>query len=165
MNEPERDELYDVRDPRWVLYRTKWNVFQNAVYWIDLKSDQDSGLIFWQTNSDAIILNESVPAPTAWKRWNIAILEKSCILYQKVRSSPRPPLRITLQVLDKPRHWSTEETRRGSVGDHAKHRIQDFKASYKKSLTRQKKRESGENCGKSSCKQLFAIRTKEALVC
>ena len=80
MNEPERDEPYDVRDPRWVLYRTKGNVFQNAVYWIDLKSTQDGGLIFWQTNSDAIILNESVPATTAYAGEILYLVSKSSFI-------------------------------------------------------------------------------------
>ena len=37
-NEPQRDELYDVKAPRVVLHRTNWKVYQNAVYWIDLES-------------------------------------------------------------------------------------------------------------------------------
>ena len=44
------------------------------------------------------------------------------ILYQKVHPSPRPPPRITLQVLDKTGHWSTEETCRGSVDTGVAHR-------------------------------------------
>ena len=31
MNEPQRDEPYDVKKPRLVLCRTKWTVNQNAV--------------------------------------------------------------------------------------------------------------------------------------
>ena len=33
-----------------------------AVHWTNLKSVQDRGLVFWQTNSNATILNNSVPA-------------------------------------------------------------------------------------------------------
>ena len=66
MKEPARDQPYDVKDPRLVPYRTKWNVSQNEVFWIDLKSAQDRGLIFWQMRSNDIILNESMPARTAW---------------------------------------------------------------------------------------------------
>ena len=37
MSEPQRGELYDEKEPREVLYRMKWKVHQNAVYWINLK--------------------------------------------------------------------------------------------------------------------------------
>ena len=37
-------------------------VYHTAVYRVDLKSAQDRGLVFRQTNSNAIILSESVPA-------------------------------------------------------------------------------------------------------
>ena len=61
-NEPHRVEPYDVKGPRMVPHRTSWKASQNAVYWINLKSAQDRGLIFWQTNSSAIIFDDSVPA-------------------------------------------------------------------------------------------------------
>ena len=32
MNDPLEDEPYDVKEPREVPYRTKWKVYQNAVY-------------------------------------------------------------------------------------------------------------------------------------
>ena len=59
MNEPQDDELYDVTE---VPYRTKWKVFQNAVYWINLKGAQDNGVVPGQTHSSAMILDNSVPA-------------------------------------------------------------------------------------------------------
>ena len=62
MNEPQRDEPYDVKEPREVLFRTKWKVCQNAVYWINSKSAQDRRLVFWRTSANAIILDDSVPA-------------------------------------------------------------------------------------------------------
>ena len=49
------------RATREVPYRTTWKVYQTAVYWIKLNSAQDGGLMFWQTNSHAIIRNNSVP--------------------------------------------------------------------------------------------------------
>ena len=62
MNEIQTNETYDVKEPRVVSSRMKWKVYQNAVYWINLKSAQGSGLRFQQTNSNAIILDNSVPA-------------------------------------------------------------------------------------------------------
>ena len=38
MSEPQKDEPYDVKKPRMVLYRTKWKVYQNAVYCISPSS-------------------------------------------------------------------------------------------------------------------------------
>ena len=92
MNEPQEDEPYDVTKPRGVLYRTKWKVYQNAVYWISLKSAQDRGLAFWQTNSNAVILAKTVPADCVEKTWYIPKLKKFCI--QKIHLSPRLPRRI-----------------------------------------------------------------------
>ena len=43
-------------------YRTKWKVHQDAENWVDLKSAHDQGYVFWETLSNAIILNDSVPA-------------------------------------------------------------------------------------------------------
>ena len=40
MNESQTDKLYDVNQPRVEPYRRKWEVFQNAVCWIKLKSAQ-----------------------------------------------------------------------------------------------------------------------------
>ena len=34
MNEPQKDELYDVTEPQEVPYRTKWKECQNAMDWI-----------------------------------------------------------------------------------------------------------------------------------
>ena len=62
MNEPHRDEAYDVKEARVVPHRTHWKVYLKAVCWINLKSAQDRGLVFWQTNSYAFILDDSVPA-------------------------------------------------------------------------------------------------------
>ena len=62
MTEPQKDEPYDVTKPRKVPYKTKWNVYQDAVYWINLKNAQEKGLAFWQTRSNAVILHDSVPA-------------------------------------------------------------------------------------------------------
>ena len=41
MNEPQSDKLYDVNQSRVEPHRRKWEVFQNAVYWFNLKSAQD----------------------------------------------------------------------------------------------------------------------------
>ena len=62
MNEPQRDEPDGVKEPRVVPYRTLWEVYQNAVQWINLKSAQNRGLTSSQTGSNAIIFDDSLPA-------------------------------------------------------------------------------------------------------
>ena len=84
MNEQRRDQPYDVKEPRVVPYRTRWKVYQNAVYWINLKSAQDRGLEFWQKNSNAIILDDSVPADWLEK---VVSHQSGEILNQKIRLS------------------------------------------------------------------------------
>ncbi len=86
MNEPQRDEPYDVKESREAPYRTKCNVYQNAVYWINLKHDQDRGLILWPTNSNAIILDDSVPADCVEKVVHHKTRE---ILFQKILWTPQ----------------------------------------------------------------------------
>ena len=43
-------------------YRIKWKRRHDAVYWLSLKIVQSKGLAFWQTISNVIILNDSMPA-------------------------------------------------------------------------------------------------------
>ena len=62
MTGSQEEESYDVMKPRKFLYKTESKVYQDAVYWIDLKSAQDKGLAFWQTRSNATLLHDSVPA-------------------------------------------------------------------------------------------------------
>ena len=43
-------------------YRMKWRRHHDAVYWFDLKIAKGRELVFWQTISNATILNDSMPA-------------------------------------------------------------------------------------------------------
>ena len=93
-----------MKEPRVVFNRTSWKVYQNAVYWINLKSAQDRGLIFWQANSNAFILDNSVPADGLEKVVNYKTGE---IFWQKMRLSPRPPPKVTLKSFLQVEHEST----------------------------------------------------------
>ena len=79
-------------------------MYHNAVYWINLKSAQDRGLIFWRTNSNTIILDDSVPAHCLQKVVNH---KTGDILYQKIRLSSRPPPKVTLKSAWQVRYEST----------------------------------------------------------
>ena len=84
-----------------VPYRTNWKVYLNAVYWINLKSAQDRGLVIWQTNSNGIILDDSVPADSLEK---VVHDRKGEVMYQKIRLSPRPPPKLILKGV-----WQVEQ--------------------------------------------------------
>ena len=72
-------------------------VYQNAVLWINLKSAEDKGLAFWQTQFNAIIFHNSVPADR---------LEKSAeeIPFQKTHLSPRLSPKVILRNAWQVRH-------------------------------------------------------------
>ena len=55
LNEPQRDPPYDVKEPRLVPFRIEWKVYQNAVDRSNLKSAQERGLVFRQTNSNLMM--------------------------------------------------------------------------------------------------------------
>ena len=113
MNEPREDEPYDVTEPREVHYRTKRNMYHNAVYWINLKSAQGRGLASWQTHSNASILDNSVPADGLEKMVHTKTEE---ILYKKIRLSPRLPRKKVLKSA-----WQVQNEgqvqHEGSTGD------------------------------------------------
>ena len=52
---------YRYYETKKVQYQIHWRPEQDAVYWIHLSTAQDAGLEVWQTGSDAIITNQSVP--------------------------------------------------------------------------------------------------------
>ena len=58
------------------------------------KCAQDKGLAFWQTRSNALILENSVPADCVEKVVNNMTEE---ILCQKIRLLPRLPLKVILK--------------------------------------------------------------------
>ena len=76
---------------------------KNNVCWINLKCAQDKGLAFWQTRSNALILENSVPADCLEKVVNNKTEE---ILYQKIRLLPRLPLKVILKSV-----WLASSTR------------------------------------------------------
>ena len=74
--------------------KREWRKHQNTVYWVDIRLAQKSGLKFYQTRSNAIILYNTLPAcciPKAIK------METGEIIYEKVYESPRPPPKISLR--------------------------------------------------------------------
>ena len=91
-----------------VPYRNKWKRHHDEFFYgFDLNIAQDLGLVFWQTMSNAIILNDSMPADCLTK----VVLSNHEVLYHKKKPqvAPRVILRPTLQI---------DQTGQGKPGAH-----------------------------------------------
>ena len=94
-------EKIDLNVPRHAQYlHNAWKKHQDAVYWVDVNLAIRKGLTFYQTRSNAIILQGILPAYCIPK---VVRLKTGEVLYEKVSMSPRPPPKIS------PRHDWTKE--------------------------------------------------------
>ena len=81
--------------PRRAQYlHNAWKKHQNAVYWVDIDLAIQKGLTFYQTRSNAIILQGILPAYCIPK---VVRLKTGEVLYEKVYMLPRPPPKISLR--------------------------------------------------------------------
>ena len=81
--------------PRHAQYlHNAWKRHQDAVFWVDIDLAIQKGLTFYQTRSNAIILQETLPAYCIPK---VVRLKTGEVLYEKVCMSPRPPPKISLR--------------------------------------------------------------------
>ena len=71
-----------------------WKRHQDAVFWVDIDLAIKEGLTFYQTRSNAIILQETLPAYCIPK---VVRLKTGEVLYEKSYLSPRPPPKISLR--------------------------------------------------------------------
>ena len=67
---------------------------QDAVYWVDINLAIKKGLQFYQTRSNAIILQETLPAHCVPK---VVRMKTGEVLYEKEYMSPRLPPKILLK--------------------------------------------------------------------
>ena len=87
--------MIDLSVPRHAQYLHKaWKRHQDAVYWVDINLAIEKGLTFYQTRSNAIILQETLPAYCIPK---VVRLKTGEVSYEKVYMSPRPPPKISLK--------------------------------------------------------------------
>ena len=96
-DEDHRDpENIDYSAPRHARYlQNTWKRHQDAVYWVDIDLGIISeGLKFYQTRSNAIILQGALPANCIVRVERLKTGEK---LYEKQYLSPRPPPKIFLR--------------------------------------------------------------------
>ena len=103
-------EKIDLNVPRRAQYlHNAWKKHQDAVHWVDIDLAIRKGLTFYQSRSDAIILQGTLPAYCIPK---VVRLKTGEVLYEKAYMSPRPPPKISL------RHdWAREEVPLGSTVD------------------------------------------------
>ena len=88
-------ENIDLNVPRRAQYlHNAWKKHQDAVYWVDVNLAIRKGLTFYQTRSNAIILQGILPAYCIPK---VVRLKTGEVLYEKAYMSPRPPPKISLR--------------------------------------------------------------------
>ena len=106
-------DVIDLSAPRRAQYLHKaWKKHQNTVYWVDIDLAIEKGLTFYQTRSNAIIRQETLPAYCVP---NVVRLKTGDVLYDKVFMSPRPPPKISLK-LEWKRELGSENAQRSEVG-------------------------------------------------
>ena len=94
MDENHKDpDTIDLEGPRLAQYMHKaWKKHQNTVYWVEINFALKKGLKFYQTQSNAIILHETLPAYFLLK---VVRMETGGVIYGKVNASLRPPPMIS----------------------------------------------------------------------
>ena len=88
-------EYIDYSVPRHARYlQNAWKRHQDTVFWVDIDLGIREGLMFYQTRSNAIILQGTLPAHCIVKNERLKNGEK---LYERQFLSPRPPPKISLK--------------------------------------------------------------------
>ena len=88
-------KVVDLSVPRHAQYlHNAWKRHQDAENWVDINLAIKKGLKFYQTRSNAITLQETLPAYCIPKNVRMKTGE---VLYEKVYMSPRPPPKLSLK--------------------------------------------------------------------
>ena len=88
-------EYIDFSVPRRAKYvHSAWKKHQDAVFWVDIDLAIKGGLTFYQTRSNAIILQGTLPACCLPK---VVRLKTGEDLFERPYLSPRPPPKISLR--------------------------------------------------------------------
>ena len=95
MDESHKDpKVIDLNVPRLARYlHNAWKRHQDAVYWVDIDLAIREGLTFYQTRSNAIILQGTLPVYCIPK---VERLKTGEVLYERPYLSPQPPPKISL---------------------------------------------------------------------
>ena len=113
MQVTETPEYIDFSVPRLARYvHSAWKRHQDAVFWVDIDLAIKEGLTFYQTRSNAIILQGTLPAHCILK---VEKLKTGEMLYERRYLSPRPPPKISLKH---DLNWSKGNDQSGSTVEH-----------------------------------------------
>ena len=95
-DESHRDpERIDFSVPRLARYmHSAWKRHQDPVFWVDIDLAIKKGLTFYQTRSNAIVLQGTLPAYCIPK---VVRMKAGEMLYERRYLSPRPPPKISLK--------------------------------------------------------------------
>ena len=97
-------EYIDYSVPRLARYlQNSWKRHQDTVFWVDIDLGIKEGLKFYQTRSNAIILQGTLPAYFIVRTERLKTGEK---LFEKQYLSPRPPSKISLR---RDLNWTKKE--------------------------------------------------------
>ena len=106
-------EYIDFSVPRLARYlHSAWKRHQDAVFWVDNDLAIKDGLTFYQTRSNAIILQGTLPAHCILKVDRLETGEK---LHERRYLSPRPPPKISLKH---DHNWTKGNDQSGSTVEH-----------------------------------------------
>ena len=87
--------MIDLNVPRQAQYlHNAWKRHQDAVCWVDIDLAIQKRLKFYQTRSNAIILQGTLPAYCIPK---VVRMKTGDVLHEKVYMSPRPPPKISFK--------------------------------------------------------------------
>ena len=105
--DPEHIDFSVPRRARYV--HSAWKRHQDAVFWVDIDLAIKEGLTFYQTRSNAIILQGTLPAHCIAK---VERLKTGEMLYERRYLSPRPPPKI---LLKHDHNWTKGNDQSGST--------------------------------------------------
>ena len=106
-------ERIDFSVPRLARYmHSALKRHQDAVFWVDIDLGIKEGLVFYQTRSNAIILQGTLPAHCFLKVERLKIGEK---VYERQYLSLRPPPKISLKH---DLNWTKGNDQSGSTVEH-----------------------------------------------
>ena len=117
-------EKIDLSVPRRAQYlHNAWKRHQDAVYWVDINLAIRKGLIFYQTRSNAIILQGTLPAYCIPK---VVRPKTGEVLYEKAYMSPRPHQRSHYVTIGQ-RNWVRKliDNQKGKLLDNQKEKFLD----------------------------------------
>ena len=105
--------MIDLNVPRHAQYlHNAWKRHQDAVFWVDINLAIEKGLTFYQTRSNAIFLQETLPAYCIPK---VVRMKTGDVFVEKENMPPRPPPKISLKHEWK-RKLGSEHAQRPEVG-------------------------------------------------